>query len=83
MNCDRAKIERMKMLWIYMMLGSLGVFVGTFVPALYRYDSNGADWVAIVLSMASAIFLGLAALAFIRARGLGREEDRLRDLWRR
>ena len=72
-----------KMAWLYVMLVSTSMFIGTLFLSLFRYESKGLDWLVILLFIFSAIFLGTSVMAFFKASKLGKEEDRLRELYRR
>lgn len=73
-----SKIVFMKMVWIYTMLGSMGVFIGSLVPSLFRFDSNGIDWLVIFLWVVTVISILTSILGFYRASKLGRQEDEIK-----
>ena len=76
----RAKLRldgviRMKMVWIYVMLGSMAVFIGALVPSLFRLDSDGLDWLVILLWVITGVSVVTSILGFFKASQLGKEED--------
>ena len=72
------KIISMKMVWIYVMLGSMSVFIGSLVPSLFRFDSGGIDWLVMSLWCITGISILTSILGFCRASKLGREEDEIK-----
>jgi len=68
-------ISDMKMVWIYVMLGSLGGFVALLVSSLDSYESKGIGLVVVVKWILCFVFAVTSVVAFWKARKLGRIED--------
>jgi len=69
------RVIHMKMVWLYVMVGSMGVFIGALVQSISRLDSRGIDWLVILLWCVTVISISTAILGFYKAAKLGREED--------
>jgi hypothetical protein len=69
------EIIRMKMAWLYLMSVSAAIFIGTLIPGLFRLDSNGADWLVVLLFCFTGISIVSTIISFRKAAKLGKEED--------
>lgn len=52
----------MKIVWMYTMFGSMGIFITAFTFSLFRLADKGLDWLVIFLGIVSAIFFLISVL---------------------
>lgn len=68
-------ISDMKMVWIYVMLGSLGGFIALLVSSFDRYESRGAGVLVVIEWFLCLALATTSVVSFIKASKLGRRED--------
>jgi len=66
-----------KMVWVYVMLGSATGFVALLLSVMDKFDARETISIStIIRAVLSAIFLVLTVIAFLKARKLGLSEDK-------